>query len=347
MDPLAVVLFMAIAAFIGIGRYVWAHRRWRNMMEAAGALLGMPVVPVWGGIGLDELRVERDGAAVRLRAVRVWPLPSGDGGRRFMQRKGSDHLDLDVALAHDPEVGFTPEPARVVRLVLGRDLETGDVGFDEAVRVTGNATALRALLDGRTREAIRTFVVCGGRLEGRHLRLVWAHGYNVDRLVAYVEAALAVAARLRPAGTARARLAAIARADAVPAVRARVLDFMREAHAHAPETEAAALALLGDPDPAVRLAAARGAGEAGIEALAGLVLEAPEAVQVGAVEALAASEAGRAALLRCLPRLAGAARAAAVAALRSGAALVGGLAVVGAEAGGGLSVVEGGGLSEG
>ena len=33
-----------------------------------------------------------------------------------MQRKGSDHLDLDVQLAHDPGVAFAPEPARVVRL---------------------------------------------------------------------------------------------------------------------------------------------------------------------------------------------------------------------------------------
>ncbi|MCB9543318.1 MAG: hypothetical protein H6703_12840 [Myxococcales bacterium] len=346
MDPLAVALFMSIAAFIGIGRYVWAHRRWRNMMEAAGALLGMPVEQSWGGIGLDELRATRGEATVRLRAVRVWPLPRGDGGRRLMQRKGSDHLDLDVQLAHDPGVAFAPEPARVVRLVMGRDLESGDVGFDEAVRLTGNATALRSLLDHRTRDVIRAFVACGGRLEGRHLRLVWAHAYNVDRLVTSVEAALAVAGRLRPSGTARARLAAIARTDPLPAVRARVVDFMREAHAHAAETEAAALALLGDPDAAVRLAAARAAGDAGLGVLEALLAEAAASVQLGAVEALAASEVGRAVLMRRLAELSGAARAAAVAALRSDAARVGGLAVVG-DAGGGLSVVESGGLSEG
>lgn len=387
MDPLAVLLFMAIATFIGIGRYVWAHHRWREMMHVIAEQTGLDVIPKWRGIGLDELSGQWSGATVSVKALRTLPLPRIDGAPPLLpRRKGSDHLELEVTLPADPMVTFGPEPPQIMRLVMGRDTETGDAPFDEAVRLTGNPTALRALLDHRTRQAMRAFVTHGGRGEARRLRLVWRHGYDIVRAAEHITAARTLAERLRPPGTARARLAAIAREDPIATVRARVLSLLVEQHAHTAEAATAALALLGDPAPAVRLVAARAAGDAGVAVLDALVGEGsagedakadgmadaravakadgtalakadgkpdakadavPDPVRIGAIEALGRTEPGRAVLMRRLPTLTGLLRSAAVATLRETTTLAGGLAVVG-DAAGGLSLPPDGvgGLSE-
>lgn len=382
MDPLAVMLFMAIATFIGIGRYVWAHHRWRAMMQAIADQTGLDATPKWTGIGLDELSGQWSGATVWIKPLRTLPLPRIDGvPALFPRRKGSDHLELEVTLPADPMVAFGPEPPQIMRLVMGRDTETGDTPFDDAVRLTGNPTALRALLDHRTRQAMLAFVTHGGRGEARRLRLVWRHGYDIGRAAECITAARTLAERLRPPGTARARLAAIAREDPIAEVRARVLGLLVGQHAHTAEAATAALALLGDPAPAVRLVAARAAGEAGVAVLDALVGEGggvggegvadatadakaepvagtdamadakadavPDPVRIGAIEALGRTELGRAVLMRRLPALSGLVRSAAVATLRETTTLAGGLAVVGDPAGALSLPPEGvGGLSE-
>lgn len=339
MDPLAVLLFMGTVGLIGVGRYVWVHHRWGEVALVVGQQTGLPVVAGWRGVGLDRVEGERGGSRVVLRHAGSRPARPGEAGwRLFGLKRKVDFAEVTVTLPFDPGFAFKAEPTPVVRMLLRADPEVGDAGFDEAVRLSGDETAMRAALDAPTRAAVLGWVRVGGELVGRRLRVKWVHGHDAIEAGRRVEQALAVAAALRTQGTARARLAALVTDEAAVGVRRAALGFLLAQHGHAVETKRAARAALADGDDVVRLLGGRALGDEGVEALAGLLTSVSTRVAVGAAEALGGSAAGRAVLMRRLGGLSGAVRAAAVAALREQASLGGELSMVGAV--GGLAVVD-------
>lgn len=340
MDLAAVLLFMGTVGLIGIGRYVWVHHRWGELALVVGQETRLPVVAGWRGVGLDRVEGERGGCRVALRHAGSRPARPGEAGwRLFGMKRKVDFAEVTVTLPFEPGFEFKAEPTPLVRMVLRADAEVGEAGFDEAVRLGGDETAMRAALDAPTRAAVLDWVRVGGELVGRRLRVKWVHGHDADEAVRRVEQALAVAAALRTQGTARARLAALVSDERVAGVRRAALAFLLAQHGHAAEARQAARVALGDGDDAVRLLGARALGDEGVEALAGLLTSASSRIAVEAAEALGASAAGRSVLMRRLAGLSGPTRAAAVAALRERASLGGELAVVGEV--GGLAVVDG------
>lgn len=340
MDPAAVLLFMGTVGLIGVGRYVWVHHRWGELALVVGQETRLPVVAGWRGVGLDRVEGERGGCRVALRHAGSRPVRPGEPGwRLFGMKRKVDFAEVTVTLPFAPGFEFKPEPTPLVRMVLRADAEVGEAGFDEAVRLGGDETAMRAALDAPTRAAVLDWVRIGGELVGRRLRVKWVHGHDANEAVRRVEQGLAVAAALRTQGTARARLAALVSDERMPGVRRAALAFLLAQHGHAAEARQAARVALGDGDDGVRLLGARALGDEGIAALAGLLTSASSRIAVEAAEALGESEAGRSVLMRRLAGLSGATRAAAVAALRDRASLGGQLAVVGGVAGG-LAVVD-------
>lgn len=340
MSAFQVVLLCVGLAFFAV--QVWRIQSgWRSRLRTLAAARGWRVVPSRWPMGVPSVQGEVQGCRVTVEMPWRVPgrhdrQPSGLAqvfGRR--RERAWDYAQVTVAL--ELPLRFEPEAGRIGRLVLGRDLELGDPSFDEAVRVGGDASRLRAAFDAETRWAVRLLVERGGAFDGQRLVLGWKHEDSALRDADAVDAALAATTALvRQEGTTRARLARIAAEDAKPGVRHGALACLIARHRGAPETAEAAQRALADADPAVRGAAAVHLDDRPtLEAL--LAPGPPMAVRVAAVEALARSDAGLAVIRQVVARLDGEARAAAVAALKSaGGVEVGGLA---------LAEVDGGGLA--
>jgi HEAT repeats len=186
-----------------------------------------------------------------------------------------------------------------------REIEIGDVPFDESLFVRGEPAVLRALLDAETRRmALEVF---GSRVPMEPFASRYV-GMSVsvaagelrsefpDRLgvaqdepqVETLQALLALAERLAPFEGTVERLAAIARKDPVSRVRGHALAMLQRDIPAAPITLEAMTASLGDADPDVRLFAALSQKEAGRPVLEELATgrDVPDECSARAVEAL-------------------------------------------------------------
>ena len=327
---LAVVIFKTLSI----------RREWRDRMGHLVRTRGWRVVDrSWWSVGRVEGRAE--GCTVEVEMP--WRIPDRHDRQegllelfnRRRRKQAWDYSRLRLTLPRSLGMKFVPEARQVMRVLMGQDLELGDPSFDEVVRMSGNPTALRATFDAPTRWAVRLLIERGGTCDGDAIELSWQHDRSAGRDAEAIDCALEAArALLADKGATLERLARIAAEDPKPGVRLGALKCLVERHRSARQTPDAIRAALGDADPAVRLVAALETGDRAV--LEGLVPPGnPPAIRIRAVEALALTDTGLDFLRRVMPRLDGATRAAAVAALKArGGIAVGGLALAETEGGG-------------
>jgi HEAT repeat protein len=164
-----------------------------------------------------------------------------------------DHLCVSLECVRFPKrVVFSPERGS------SADVLTGDLQFDDAVQVQGDPTILAALLDQTLRLRLRKLVawdgsLCDGQISWQ-APLTFVAGQVSRALGELVELAdLLTAAK----GGICERLSRNAREDDSPGVRLWNLTLLQQHFADRPEVREASRTLLADPDPWVRLAAAR------------------------------------------------------------------------------------------
>lgn len=345
MPPTFVALLVVGFVVFFAARLLAVRRDWDARMGHQAATRGWTLVRDW--FRGASARGEVDGCRVTLQMPFRVPdrhdRQQGLAGRLFTSRRERawDYTALTVVPPRPMPLAFEAESSGLGRLLTARDLELGDPGFDDTVRVQGSETALRAAFDARTRWAVRLLVERGGAFDGRELTLAWQHDSMAGRDDQAIDCALEAMARLREGpGAARERLATIAGDDPKAGVRRGALACLVEAHRDAAETGPALERGLHDADPAVRVVAAVALDD--VEALSALLAPGhPPEVRLEAVRGLAGSDAGIAVLRQAVARLSGAARAAAVDALvAAGGVPTGGLTLAEGE-GGGLALTDG------
>lgn len=219
----------------------------------------------------------------------------GEGGLDMSRvRVFADPVDRDTALV---EVSGLPREIAIEREGMGtamqkrlgtRELETGDVAFDEELFVLGPSVRLRAVLDQETRALMvrvfrgqmrsdvgaasvtRSVELKDGVLRARVVGQTWLT-LREDVFGDIARALLDVARRLEIPGDIVERLARNARSDAQAAVRLRnLLALAREYPGHE-VTRSALMAAGSDQDSFVRLEAALALGDEGRETLLSIV----------------------------------------------------------------------------
>jgi HEAT repeat protein len=292
MEPflLAVLGLTGAAAAFGLSRRREQDRaqRWKRQAEEAG---------------LSSIR-----AGVSF--------PSGaflDGGRgrhavhmeRYKRGKSSRGTRITVkGLAKGLSLKSEGLGSTVEKTLGGREVETGDRLFDDAIFTRGPEALLRALLDAETRRAVKDVFagrvqpdwtpartvdvsvwVADGELRAEiHDR--WGRG---DRAEAdALKSLLALAERLAPPDRLDLKLAENARADPEPTVRRHALATLEREYEGSPATREAMAAALRDEDPDVRLRAGLWMGEEGRPVLEELAASqaAPDATSARAVAGL-------------------------------------------------------------
>jgi hypothetical protein len=163
---------------------------------------------------------------------------------------------------------------------------TGDAEFDSRVWVEGDEAVVAGLLDDTARSLIREKLSRRATLRDGHLILTCPVG-RADRLVGEIESGVALARRLVLPSDLPARLATIAGADPIPAVRLRALQVLVARWPGSHATRAARDAAIRDPDEEIRLVTAIELGAAGEGALADLAWS-PQTSEQRAVRALRA-----------------------------------------------------------
>jgi len=281
MVPLAVLaLFWGLGAFgpRGVRRQevgdilleAAARVGLERVKETAGELVG------WAG----PLRVRLSGYGPASGAARI--TLSGPGLPEGMTIRPED-------------LGTAVRTARGVR-----EIETGDLAFDEAAWVEGSEAVARAVLDAGTRRAL--LALLQGRLERERLAPFWAitrleEGVlcvdvpevlsdgdldggrirageagprrvgGIGRLGEILEGVLAFARRLDPPRDPARRIAENLRSEPEAGVRRQSLAFLVREFADHPATREALLAARGDADAEVRLRAGLALGPEGRDVL--------------------------------------------------------------------------------
>jgi hypothetical protein len=209
-------------------------------------------------------------------------------------RRGSVSPRVSIhGLMTDLRIGRPGFASRLLEAVGTRDLEVGDPQFDAdlAVHASSSGCAALALLDAETRGRLREVFGAGypvtvafGTLSADLVKHV---GQPQHFTLETMQALVALGHRLEPPSDAEGRLARIAAGDPVSAVRAEALRTLTEVASLHPRTGEALRAGTRDPDPAIRLQAAKALGAAGEPALQALAVD--EGVDdVLAAEAIAA-----------------------------------------------------------
>jgi hypothetical protein len=171
------------------------------------------------------------------------------------------------------------------------DILTGDALFDDAVAIVGDTVELAALLDARLRFSLRRLVAWDGSLRGGRLFWKTTQGFTAAVVPKLLGELVQLADHLIEAkrGLIPDRLAANAGKDPVPGVRLWNLSLLQQ-HFTDLSAATASRTSLGDPDPWVRLAAARFLPDEGNDVLQSLVADerAPDYASAEAASLLAA-----------------------------------------------------------
>jgi hypothetical protein len=172
------------------------------------------------------------------------------------------------------------------------DVLTGDALFDDAVEMVGSTIELAALLDDRLRFNLRRLVAWDGSLRDRRLFWKTTQGFRAAMVPKLLIELVQLADQLieAKAGEVPDRLAANAGKDPIPGVRLWNLSLLQQHFPGRPGAKVASRSGLPDPDPWVRLAAARFLPDEGNEVLRSLVADerAPDYASAEAASLLAA-----------------------------------------------------------
>lgn len=291
IDPVAVP-FVA-ATVVAVGAYVVhgvrALRRFRAAWLEAARACGLRDVRTSGWIGFTAT-ARSDSFALRVETV--------------TQRAGGIGLQVQVDTVTD-RIGLVLPPLVTDRIgmlkaaVTSReDIVVGEPRLDDRLIISGEPLAVRALLDGETRDLLLALVV--GPVDSsrpatpvRSLRM--AHGSLLveaesSRLAGTLDTLLRLAARLAEVPPVEAAVAAVAAGDPLPSVRIASLHALMEERPRHPATRAALRTALVDPAERVRLVAALTLRTEGRAALLGIACnpDSAEDVAVRAIPALGA-----------------------------------------------------------
>jgi hypothetical protein len=210
---------------------------------------------------------------------------TGRHGRLFVciavdNRRGSLSPRVSVyGLLPDLRIERAGLASRLLEAVGTRDLEVGDPAFDSdlTVRASSSGCAALALLDAETRARLRAVFGAGypvtvafGTLSADLVKHV---GRPQHFTLETMQALLALGHRLEPPSDAEARLARIAAGDPLCAVRAKALCTLTEVASLHPQTREALRAGARDPEPTIRLQAAKALGAAGEPVLQALAVD--------------------------------------------------------------------------
>jgi HEAT repeats len=290
--PLVWLGLMAVGASASVA---FSQRRWRRLGDARRVL-----AESCGVIGI----------AVTARGVltgRHGSLSLRLASYVYRRRRGTQVTIQGVA----PDVTIAPVDVfgRVAQVLGSTGATTGDPALDARVVVYGSVATTRALLDAATRARLQALFArfAAGRIDRGVLSFESAEALGVpDSLDAVtLHRALDLAHALETPESAAARLAAIVREDPLAQVRALALQALCEPRADHPLAQEALQQASRDPDPSVRLQAARALGPRGETVLQALAsdAEAPDVVSAEAIDVLGtalALEDARAVLLRAI-----------------------------------------------
>jgi hypothetical protein len=216
--------------------------------------------------------------------------PRRVGWREAKGRRGDYHVFLDLQKfeerLHEPrhddkvyaslrsdrlpvDIGFSPERGE------SADILTGDAVFDDSVEVAGDPVVLAALLDESLRLEIRNLVARNGCLHNGKLSWTTTMGLTGDVVSRLLVELAELAERLIEARNCDvpACLAANAAKDPIPGVRLWNLSLLQQRFPALPATKEVSRLSLADPEPWVRLAAARFLRDEGNAVLRSLVAD--------------------------------------------------------------------------
>jgi HEAT repeat protein len=174
----------------------------------------------------------------------------------------------------------------------GPDVETGDEEFDRRAYLRGSVVALTAALDHVARTAVIELLDSGGTIASNIATLEIAGDaagpLDLSRAMAFV---IDLVRRLGEHENPAANLASNAVEDPHPGVRLRNLELLVERFPRRDTTTTTLRSALADPDPAVRLAAARRLGPNGGPMLVALALAdaTPEPIALEAIRVAGAA----------------------------------------------------------
>jgi len=283
------IVVVIVVALLALGGYVGYHRelaRRESAWTEFARRFGLTHDP--GGIvRKPRVRGSVDGFALRLETVERRDGESQETFTRLVV-SGGGRIPPDLTLGNE---GFF---SAVMRSIGRGDVATGDAGFDDAIRVGGDAAVALALLGHDTRRAIESAIGNGIALERGDL--VWekaGRSADVDLLDSKARELLDLANRLSIRESEIAgRLLANVRSDPSPEARRRSLEALFERYPGRDGTiEAARAALRETSGETCAIAAEALPGDEGADALAALARNpsASEAARVRALRALARS----------------------------------------------------------
>jgi hypothetical protein len=231
---------------------------------------GMPTRQLAEACGLQGIAVDSRGAVLARDGALVVRIATADqDGRRgpWMEIEG---LGREVLLDR------ADVATRLFEALGGRDVEVGDPSFDADVMLQGGSS-VRAFFDAETRAIVRDVFTAGFAVRVAHGALSASFAPQVARRSYFtpdtLRTLLQLAHRLEPQADPASRLEQIARGDPLSAVRTAALRMLMEDMGDRTETGRAVRAATRDPDPAIRLMAARALGTEGEPILRELVVD--------------------------------------------------------------------------
>lgn len=234
--------------------------------------------------------------------VKVIPATAADAGtgKKAKQKKqkkrkeivvGRTRIEVVIPSDFPSTISLRRRGKRAVRAGLSSGVLTGDAKFDRHIDARGDATALLAILNARTRLKLLNVVGSVGASVERG-KVTWDyHGLVHDRrkLVTMIKAIVSLASGLKGTGESpeHSLLLNVMR-DKDREVKNVSFSTLMTRYIYKPETHRAAVSMLGGTDPITEMLAGMHAGEAGIERVKGSAMDPklPPSMRVRCIEHL-------------------------------------------------------------
>ncbi|MBI3268182.1 MAG: HEAT repeat domain-containing protein [Planctomycetes bacterium] len=263
MGQFLFLAFMAVMAAFAIRASQAERKGVRRAWEVAAAELGLQLVKRTSHMGF-ALTGRLHGFPVSVDMVL-----RGGKHKKTYTRFSITGTEIFEGLTFHEEGLLT----KLGKVFTGEDVQVGSADFDRRALVSGLQAESLAVLDERTRPMLLQFLKQGGKLEGGTLSLERPETIKEPRALAWnvqavVELARALSIKKQEVPD---RLLRNATQDPEPGVRRRNLEALLTGFAGSVEARSACEAALREKNPAIRLLAIQGLGEAGWTAAQELV----------------------------------------------------------------------------